>query len=147
MTAEVKIRTLASADATLQSHFGAGPFRWFTNGDLPQGYYAQGTCLRMRRISSVGLMEMRGLNPLRGIRFQLDVIDVDAETARAAAAAVVAWFQTISCAQQNQFGSPVTTPPQFPNIFLNQRHDQEFQLQPRGQVEILDYRVWNSENF
>jgi hypothetical protein len=147
LSAEVKIRTLAAGYSTLQAYFGTSTFRWFTNGRLEQGYYAQGTCLRMLRVSSVPLYEQRGLNSMRGIRFQLDVIDQDAETARAAAKAIIDWLGTISLAQNSQLGSPVTTPPQFPCFLLNQRHGIDPQLEPPAQVETLDVRVWNDEDF
>lgn len=144
LTPEVKLRTLASGDVTLQGYLGTGPFRWFDR-QVPQGYYPK-TCVRIRRISTLILYEQRGLHPLDQPRFQLDVLDPDPEKARAVAAYIIQTFLTgISLAQNNQFGSPVTTPPQFPNFVLNQRAGMDYQMQPPAYVESIDFRAWNTE--
>lgn len=142
LTPEVKLRTLASGNATLQGYLGTGPFRWFDR-QIPQAYYPA-TCVRLRRISTAFLYEQRGLNPLDAPRFQLDVLDPDPEKTRAVAAAITAFLGTISLAQDNQFGSPVTTPPQFPNFVLNQRSGMDPTLQPPAYVETIDFRCWSN---
>lgn len=162
MQAEIKMRSLASADATLQSVFGLGPFRWFDRR-LQPGYIALGSCVRVQRVSSAFLYTMiptpnapGGLGNLNMPRFQFDVLDLDATACRNAAQALINWFTSVSFAETNDFDSPATTPPHFPNFLLNHRAGEEPQVEPqtgsaRKQtgpvwVEILDYRIFNLEN-
>lgn len=143
MTAEVKLRTLAAADASLQAIFGTSPFRWW-DSQLVQGS-AFPSCV-VRRISTVRMYQLEGLNQMSQPRFQFDIRHPDPETARAAAKAVIAWLSTIDLASNAQFGSPQTTPPQFPCYLLNERTGMDYQLQPPIFVESLDVRVFNLEN-
>ena len=150
MQLEDKIRTLAATDATLMSFFGTGPFRWF-GPRIPPGYLKIGnTCLRMKRISSVyGYTNSPpGLMNLNQPRFQFDILDFDASTTRAAAEAVINWFDTVSFAETNDFDSPPSSPPHSPNFLLNRRASEEPQIEPPGPawVVILDYRIFNLEN-
>lgn len=147
MTGEVKIRTLAAADATLQPYFGTGPFRWFDR-QIPPEYIDKGACVRLLRVSTIRSHTMQGITHLSAPRFQIDVLSIDPETARAAASAIIAWLQTISLAQNNQFASPVTSPPQHPNLVLNQRAGMEPRIsgKPVVYVETLDVRVYNLES-
>jgi hypothetical protein len=100
----------------------------------------------MTRISTVRQYEQRGLNPMSQPRFQFDVRHPDPETARSAAAAVVAWFGGVDLASNDQFGSPAVAPHQFPSFLLNQRAGMDYELQPPVFVQHLDYRFSNLEN-
>lgn len=159
MTAERKLRILAQANATLQSFFGGGSpaiFRWF-DVQIPQGLVGLLTCARLQRISTDRLFahasfpsaqSATGRNPplnLARIRFQLDIVDQDTEHARQAAIAVIDWLGTISLVQDDNFGSPLTTPPQFPCFVLNQRAGLYVEMQPPLPVVTLDIRVYNFE--
>lgn len=154
MTPEVKLRTLAAADATLQSFFynASTGFRWYDT-ELPQGQLPSGACVIVRRVSTVRTYEQRGLQNLSQPRFQIDVLppntvnkQSDPEAGRAAAAAIIAFLGTINLATTDQFGSPVTTPQNFPNFVLNQRLTSYPQLQPPVLAQTIDIRVYNLEN-
>jgi len=158
MTAEVKLRTLAMADATLQADLGAPPlFRWFDT-TIPQGIIQKGACVRVLRISTLLLYAHSlppggspettppgGLMNLTQPRFQIDVMATDPEIARAVAADIIAFMATADLASYAQFGSPATTPPQFPNFLLNQRHGADYDEQPPISIETLDYRMFHLE--
>jgi hypothetical protein len=153
MTPEAKLYQLAASDATLQGYFGTTPFRWFDT-TLPQGQIASGACVVVRRVSTVREYSLQGLQDLSQPRFQIDVLapstvnkQADFQAARLAAAAVIDFLGTISLAQNNQFGSPATTPPQFPNFLLNQRQGMYPQLQPPTPVVSIDIRVFNLEEY
>lgn len=147
MKLEEKIRTLASADATLQSHFGTGPFRWLDRRLLP-GYIDKGACVRLMRVSSVFTYSQAGLQNLNQPRVQIDVMSTDPVEARNAAQAIIDWMGTVSFSETNNFNSPATTPPHSPNFVLNHRSGMEPQPDPKGPVfvETLDYRIFNLEN-
>lgn len=159
MTAEIKLRTLAAGNASLQAFFSGGSpavFRWF-DIQVPQGQFALGTCARLQRVSTARMYAHRsfapsGLQPAAGgllnlslIRFQLDIIDADTEVARQAAIALINWLGVISLAEDNWLNSPPTTPPQFPCFLLNQRHGLYVEMQPALPVVTLDFRVYNFE--
>jgi predicted small integral membrane protein len=78
-------------------------------------------------------------------RFQIDVLDFDAERARSAAAAIIDWLAVVDFSSDSQFASPVTSPTRHPNFVLNQRADMDFTLQPPAYVEILDVRIFSLE--
>lgn len=153
MTAEAKLRTLAYADPTLRgllcpaSPISSNTFRWFSP-DLPQGYIVKGSCVRVFRVSTSSNYEQRGPNPTEWIRFQVDCMDTNDETARALAAAVSTWFSTISIWATNQFDSPVTLPANCPNFQLNVREDFITQTQPPTRVYVvtMDWRVYSNVN-
>lgn len=146
MTAEVKLRTLAIADATMQSHFGTPPavFRWF-DIQLDPRRVSGGTCLRARRISTFRRYVQAGLNPLSEPLFQFDVLDLDPETARAAAADLIEFLGTVDLSSGAQFGSPATTPKHFPAFVTNQRAGLEPIPDPAVYVESVDVRFFNLE--
>lgn len=144
MTCEVKMRTLAAADTSMQAVFGSGPFRWFDR-QLQPGYIQSGSCVRVRRVSTVRGYSQQGLQSLDQILFQFDVLNLDSEAARTAAAALIAWLGTVNFASDQQFASPVTTPRQFPNFVVNQRAGMEPRTQPPVYVEITDVRIYNTE--
>lgn len=150
--AENKIRFLALRSATLQGYFGSGPFRWFDRqvqpGYMPsvRGAAAAGggsSCLRNRRISTINDYIMTGPSTLEKIRFQLDVLDLDPDTCKAATFAVMDFIGTINLVTGQQFGSPVTTPRQWPNFVSNMRSGLEPQPGPPIYVESIDLIVFN----
>ena len=147
MTAEQKLRLLASQNATLQGIFGTGPFRW-QDTQLQQGYIQRGTCARVLRVSTVYHYSHSGRANVEEVMFQIDVLDLDPEVARAAAIALDAWFETISLMSTAQFASPPTSPPSHANFKMNQRHTIDFNLQPPLQphCEMLQYRIFNNLN-
>lgn len=146
MTPEVKLRSLAAADATLAGYLTGSnnTFRWFDR-QVAQNYFQSGPCVRVIRVSTVRMYMQTGVTNVSACRFQIDVLSVDPEQARAIAAAIIDFLGTVDLAGDYQFGSPVTTPPQFPNFILNQRAGMDYQLQPPAYVETLDARIFNLE--
>ena len=152
MTAKQKLWTLAKSDAGMRAIFGTNPFRWcdvrLVPGYIPRarGSNAPGggtSTVIVRRISTLSTYVMLGQNPLEKIRFQLDVLDLDENICEASAIALINWLGTVDLVSGAQFGSPVTTPPQFPNFNNNRRSG----LYPQpGQVvyaESIDEWVYN----
>jgi hypothetical protein len=149
MTAEARIRTLAQQDAVLQSFFFTdGQVRWFDRQMAP-GYLKLGkSCVRVLRVSTLLLHShetkvQRSANRMQQPRFQIDVIDFDAERARAGAAAIADWLATADFSTDAQFSSPVTTPTRHANYCLNQRSGMEVTTQPPAYIESLDVRIFN----
>lgn len=145
MTAEAKIRTLAGADATLQTFFGTNPFRWFYLQLLP-GYLdgTKGMCAQLRRIDTSFLHAQEALVNLNYPRFQLTIRDKDADLVDRAAAAVVDWLSTIDLASDAQFESPATTPRQFPNFVRNLIPGMDPALKPVIYTMVIDWQSWNT---
>ena len=168
-SAELKLYQLASGNPTLQTDLGTSPFRWFDR-QLVQGALAMPptpealgySAVRVRRISTIRryiqgngtytagspatIQPPRALSPLSQPRFQIDVLDFYAETARQVAADVIQFLMSISLASDNQFASPVTMPPNFPCIVLSQRAGMDFQLSKKpAYVESIDCRLFNLE--
>ena len=152
MSPEVKIRTLASQDATLQSFLGTNPFRWF-DIQLPQGQPTKTnnfwdgpavTCLSVSLMSQY--VHGNGRSQIAWPRFQIDILDTDAERGRNCAAAVIAWLNKANISQPGQFGCPATsvTLPA-PNILLNNRGGTWADLQPPVFRQTLDVRFANTE--
>lgn len=147
MTAETKLRTLASADATLQSFFGTNPFRWYhiqlPPSALPQAGIPYPCTARVRQVSQVPLYVQEGMNRLNQVRLQIDVLCANVDTVDRATAAIADWLGTIDLASDAQFTSPPTTPTQFPNFVLNIRPGLEVQLKPPVPVTSIDVKVFN----
>ena len=157
MTAEAKLRTLAQQDVNLQPYFftpgpngGANQIRWFDRQMAP-GYLAVGkSCVRVVRISTIRLYShetatRRAQNRFAYVRFQIDVLDFDAERARSAANAILDWLAVIDLSSNAQFGSPITSPTRHPNMCLNQRSSMEYKIQPPAYCEMLDVRIIDLE--
>ena len=146
MSLEAKMLLLASGDAALQSFLGVYPvkFRWFDRRLVP-GYIGKGTCVVVRRVSTLSSYVQEGPLALEMVRMQLDAIDFSAETARAAARAIQSWFLKVDFMSDVQFQSPPGTPTQWPNFQLNQRSSIE---KPETgdvyYVESQDWRVFNN---
>ncbi len=143
MTAETKLRTLAAADTALQAIFGTAPFRWWDTGLVQKSAFPS---VVVRRISTIRQYTHDGLNVMSQPRFQFEVRHPDSETARAAAAAVITFLGTADLASNAQFGSPVTTPRQYPSFVLNQMTRTDSSLLPPVWVEVIDARMFNLEN-
>ncbi len=141
MSPEVKLRALAIANATLQADLGTNPFRWF-NQQLNQntiGNVGNGACVTATRVGSIRNYNMGGLMPLSQPRLQLDVYDLDSETARSVAADVIAFMETANlsdvynhcvCYLTNQMQRMLPNP-----------------QSPAGPiwVQMLEYRIFNDE--
>lgn len=151
MTCEAKLRTLAQQSALLQPYFFTdGQVRWFDRR-LQPNYLALGrSCVRVLRISTGRLYShetrtRRSVGNMAAVRLQIDVLDFDAERARAAANAILDWLATVDCSSDAQFASPLTSPTRHPNAVLNQRAGMEPKTEPPVYVEILDVRILNLE--
>ena len=145
ITLEEKMRTLAAADAGLQAIFGTGPFRWFFD-TLPQGYVQKGSCVRVRRVSTVSNYCMSGPLNVEMVRMQMDFLDLSRSDSQAAALAVGAWMTTVDFMSAAQFTSPPSAPRQFANFQINDRSTLEYQLQTPVYVEMVDWRIFNNTN-
>ena len=142
-SAEAKIRTLAAADATMQSFFGAGPFRFFFVRE-PQGYIDQGTVCRMRRVSAVYEYAQQGIVCIEQVRLQFDVLDTSQEVARNALLALNNFLGTVDLMSDKQFTSPPSVPTQFANYMLAQRSAIEVQIKAQIYVWSADWRCFNN---
>ena len=153
MSPERKLRTLASQDATLQAFLGTNPFRWF-DVQLPQGQptkvnnFWSGPCVTCISVSLISRYVHGGG---RGItawpRFQIDVLDTDAERGRLCAQAIIAFLDRANIAVPGQFGCPTTTPAlPAPNVLLNNRGGTWADLQPPVFRQMLDVRFQNTES-
>lgn len=146
------MRTLAQGSTALQAFFGedSGIFRWFDR-QIPPKYIDRGTCVRVRRVSTLlqhakETRAARSISRFTGPLFQLDVLDTDPERARSAAAAIIDWLGEVDFSTDSQFASPPTTPTRHPNFVLNQRAGMEPQVSPIPvYVETLDIRITNLE--
>jgi hypothetical protein len=142
-SAEAKIRTLAAANATMQTIFGAGPFRWFFVRE-PQGYIEQGTVCRVRRVGAVYTYAQNGRFCFEQARIQFDVLDQSQETARDALTSLEAFLGTVDLMNPNQFNSPPTSGAQFANFILSERSTIEVQIKQQIYAWSVDYRIWNN---
>ncbi len=143
---EKRMRELAMSDTTLTALLGSNPIRWFDRL-LQPGYITKGSCVRVTRISTVSNYVQEGPLALEMIRFQIDALDFEAESARAVARAIGDWFTTVSFLSDAQFQSPPAVPRNYPNFQLNQRSTIE---RPETgavyYVESQDWRVFNNSN-
>ena len=151
ISVETKLRTLAAANATLQTDLGTSPFRWFdrrlVQGALTPpnpitGPVPNTTCVRVLRVSTGqdGFYNQGGQGNIEQPRIQIDVLDYDPEVARQVAADIIAFLSSVSL-----MSTTPTNPAQCTNFRLNQRAGMEFQLDPPAYVETLDYRIWNNQ--
>jgi hypothetical protein len=141
MTAETKLRTLASADSVLRGFFGTSPFRWYhlqlPPSALPNSGVPYPCTARVRQVSQVPYYTQEGMNRLNNVRFQIDVLCANVDTVDQATAAIAAWLGTVS------FCDPTLTPGQSPNFVLNIRPGLEVQLKPPVPVNSIDVKVFN----
>ena len=144
-SAEAKLRMLASVDPTMVADFGSGPFRWFQI-QVPQGYIGKGSCVRVRRVSSIYLYAQEGITQAEQVRLQFDVLDKSQDRARDVLSDLCSFIAGVDLMSSAQFASPPSTPTQFANFLLSQRSGIEYQVE----VEIFswsaDWRIWNNMN-
>jgi len=146
LTPEVKLRTLAAADAALSAYLGASPFRWFDT-QIPQRLIGSGACVRVRRLDTAQLQEVAGINPLDSVSFQADVLDTDPQRARDVAEAIADFLGTADLSTDLLFDSPPGQPAHFPCFVVNQRAGVIPQTSPQVYIESIQFTVWNKENF
>ena len=152
-SAQVKLRTLAQMNATMQADFAGtlpnSPFRWM-NRQLQPGEVADkvkgGTCLTCTQAGNIRQGNQSGIGNLEWLRLTLTVYDLDSETARSVTNDVINFLLTVDLCSNAQFGSPVTQPNQNPVTFLSQRDGMIPNPQsPSGPVYAChtDFRVAN----
>ncbi len=145
MTAEVKLRTLAQANGTLNTLFFTPTPRWF-GPQLQPSYVRTGSCVTVWRLTTEFLYTMQGGGKdLFRPRFQLDIWDLDADSARLGAKAVREWLGTIDLVSDSQLGSPSTTPNQFPTTIVDERQRGIAATEGLTYVETLDFRIYCAE--
>lgn len=145
MTAETKIRTLASQDATLQSFFGTSPFRWYHMALPPTSATPniEDASANVQQISGRYLYAQEAAVSLIQARFQVTVRCRNVTTTDAAALAIIEWLGTVCFANDDQFQSPPVTPRQHPNFVLSTRAGMDPQLKTPIYTQLVDFRVWN----
>lgn len=144
LTCEVKLRTLAQANSTLNALFFSPTPRWFGPQLQPQ-YIQHGSCVTVWRLATEFLDVMEGGTSMYRPRFQLDVWDLDADTARLGMKAVREWLDTIDLVSDSQFDSPPTTPNQFPTTIVDERQRAIAATEGMTYVEMLDFRIYCTE--
>ncbi len=138
-TAEVKLRTLAAANTTLQGYLGTAPFRWWDT------QHNQGSTLpgvTVRRVSTA--IDYRMTPPGNNIntpRFQIDIRDPDIEEGRAIGKAIIAFLNTLDLA----VAGGTITGKQAPSFVLNIRQGMDYNLTPPVPTLSLDVRLYNLE--
>jgi hypothetical protein len=151
---ELKLRTMAVQNATLQADLGGSnpaTFRWYDRQLLQNEIgklVGNGACVRVARVSTMRGMNQGGIQNLSWPRIQIDVLDFDAEKARSVANDVIDFMGTINLCTNQQFDSPTTSITSNPSQLLNQRAGMIPNPQsPSGPiyVESLDFRIANIE--
>lgn len=153
MEPDVKLRTLALREASLRTVLGTNPFRWqrmpLTQGYLPKnrGDLAPGggtSSVRYRIISRVSeYTHTNGACSWERVRFQIDVLDLDDAIAASTATTIEAFLGTVNLMTGQQFGSPITTPNNFPTFVGNRRQGVEPQPGPVIFVEHIDVVIFS----
>lgn len=145
MTVETKLRTLASQSAILQGFFGTSPFKWF-HLQLPPGYIAKlpGTCVTVQQLGISFLHAQEGQVTLNKVRFQLIVRDPNVDVVDQAAAAIVAWLNTVDFTSPDPFDSPPTPGRQNGNFINDMRPSIDFELKPPVPAMLVDFSIWNN---
>lgn len=138
-TAEVKLRTLAAANTTLQGYLGTAPFRWWDT-QHNQGSTLPGVTVRRVSTAIDYRMTVPG-NNINTPRFQIDIRDQDIEHGRAIGSAIIAFLSTLNLAVT---GGTVTGR-QAPSFVLNIRQGFDYNLTPPVPTLSLDVRLFNLE--
>jgi hypothetical protein len=154
-SAEVKLRTLALANATMQADLGGSnpsQFRWY-NSQLLQNtiasIVAKGAAVTVNRVSVMRPNNQSGIAFFTQIRFQVDVYSLDSENARTVAEDVIQFIAGVDLCSLSQFQSPPTQPVAGASVLLNQRQRMlPNPASPSGPIwtESMDFRVLNLEN-
>lgn len=145
MTAETKLRILAGADVTLQSFFGTNPFRWFYI-QRPPGYIFQPvgtTCAQVQVLGAEFKYAQEAKLDISLVRFQVMVLDPNADRVDQAAAAIVDFLAGVDLSTDALFTSPPTTPKQFPTFIMNIRPGLEVATKPPIPTKVIDFKAWN----
>lgn len=144
MTLTTKIRTAAFMQSSLRAFFGNDfdTFRMFDR-QLKQGSLAVGTCCIITTVSEVTTYLHPGPNPLKMVRTQFDILDVDPDVAADAAAAIEAWLNTgdANFLENGMFTSPAVQAAGPSNFKLNQRGGLWPTTNRPVPMETLDYRI------
>lgn len=145
-SAEVKLRTLATADTTMQAIFGDGvdpdSLRWFDT-QLPQDQ--EYPSVVVRRVSTVINYTNDGLGQeISEPRFQFDIRHPQYDAARTFAAAVIDFLNTVDLTIPGG-GAVKPAAAQAPTFVLNQRSGLDYELTPPVGVQTLDVRLFNLE--
>ncbi len=157
MEPDVKLRMLAQREPTLTAALGAGPFRWqrkpLTMGYLPKkrGDIAPGggtSSVEVKIISRVSqYTHTEGAVTWEWVRFQLDILDLDDGVAASVATSVAAFLGRVNLITGQLFGSPITTPNNFPTFIGNRRQGEKTEPGPLVYVESLDVVLLNDTSF
>ncbi len=154
MEPDVKLRTLALREASLRTVLGNGnPFRWMrrplTQGYIPKnrGDIAIGggtSSVRTRIISRISpYTHTEGAVSWEKVRMDIEVLDLDPLVAASTATTIQAFLRTVNLMTGQQFGSPITTPNNFPTYVGNRRQGEEPQPGPLIFVELVDIEFFN----
>lgn len=142
---EVKLRALAVQNAALQADLGGSSlstFRWY-NEQLTQNTIARvanGACVTVTRPSTIRQYNQGGIMPLSQPRFQIDVYDLDSETARKVANDLIQFMATVNLANALPNQTSCTMLNQMQRMLPNPSS-------PSGPVwvQMLDYRIYCNE--
>lgn len=153
ITLEQKLRQEMLIDSGLSPLVGANVFLV----QLPSGILSANPtgnppvrALVIQRVSTLRYYTHDGAtNPLMAARIQFTAWCKGPDSgndALSVMAALVNFLNTFCATQTSEFGSPVTTPTQFPNIVLNERMSVYPQTQPPLYQGILEARIFNRED-
>ena len=102
------------------------------------------TSARVQQIGSDFIYYQDSVSTLVKVRFQITILDPNADVVDSATQAVIDFLQTVDLASSAQFDSPPTPAPQLPGCFLiSVRPGLEVQLKPPIPTQIIDFRLWN----
>ena len=138
-TIEIKLRTAASANPTLQGYFGTSPFRWFPDQLQQNTPTPAAVCQRISRVpvSVIG----KPIGNLARYRMQLTIYaqGADSQTQSAQISdAVIAFMNTFSATQGTQYANQLVG--QGETI---ERPDAQL---PPYFVQRMDFMIWNRED-
>jgi len=146
---EQKLRQEMLIDSGLSPLVGSNIFLV----QLPSGFMSANPPVRalvIQRVSTLRYYTHDGAtNPLIAARVQFTAWCKGSDSgndALSVMAALVNFLNTFCATQTAEFGSPITTPTQFPNIVLNERMSVYPQTQPPLYQGILEARIFNRED-
>lgn len=134
---EIKLRTAAAADATLQSLLGTNPFRWY--GPQAQQGAAQPLVEVLMVDAPPQYSTTQLLNTCR-YRMQLTIWDTDLERARTVERAIIQFLTTF-----NAYNSGDQSPIQRNRVVNRRSGRSQAQTDPITYWRTLDAMIWNNE--
>ncbi len=140
---EVRLRTQAAANAALQADLGTTPFRWFNTQLDQKSLQPNQTCVRLTRVSTTRDSNLGGqsaVGNLSLLRFQIDVLDFDSETARLVANDVIEFMKSVSLCQASGAAT------QNPCFFVSQSQGMFTPPNPTPWYVRLEYKLFSYEN-